>query len=416
MKRIIIINFILFFSICEIALRLKPSLIPVFLLSRYNISLRAIISGKIGLQSSSSIVKYQRNDGGDPNKAFRFKPYYKMNVNYQDIGAVKSVTLDSLGLCNPTNNYLDKIDIITLGDSFTWCTAVSPEDTWTNKLSEYTGLSSYNLSRTGIGVYEYIQQLIEFGLDKNPSYVIMNIYEGNDLRDAISYYRVKNYDSFSKEKMDNLNIGIYREIYHLLKNNYIGSSSYAYNLFLSILHYIVYPNDNQLKDANTDYNFRYKLIFDEGTLNFNKYNIDTDEIEHAYKLKNKETNLSVFDEGLKNFISLAKTYNFIPIVSYIPSSHTTYDEYAKFEKSGVKKELRNYSDALRKYFDKNKNVFGYHFIDCTLAFQEASQKHQKENLLYFPFNLHLTKLGHLLTAKTINTYLETIIPKVTQNY
>ena len=409
MKKILIINLILFFSICEIALRLKPSLIPVFLLTRYNISLRATISEKIGLQSSESIIKYQRNDGGNPEKAFRFKPYYNMNFNYQDIGAVKSVTLDSLGLCNPINKLTDKIDVITLGDSFTWCLAVSEKDTWTTKLSEYNGLSTYNLSRPGIGMYEYIQQLIEYGLDKNPSYVIMNIYEGNDLRDAISYCNYKNNSQINQDNMESLNVGFKKRGYQLLKNSYFGSTSYAFNLFLSIMHYTIKPNDKLLKDANTNYNFRYKLIFDQDTLNFNRYNVDTDEIEYAYKIKNKEADLSVFDEGLKNFTSLAKKYDFTPIISYIPSAHTSYSKYTYFDESNVKEELRSYSNALRKYFEKNKNIFKYHFIDCTLPFQKASQKYQKEDLLYFPLNLHLTKLGHIITAKTIKSNLEKII-------
>ena len=40
----------------------------------------------------------------------------------------------------------------------------------------------------GIGPYEYVQVLKQFGLQRRPRIVIMNIYEGNDLRDTLRYW------------------------------------------------------------------------------------------------------------------------------------------------------------------------------------------------------------------------------------
>ena len=48
---------------------------------------------------------------------------------------------------------------------------------------------AYNLSVAGIGPYEYVELLRRYGLPLGPRVVVMNIYEGNDLRDVLKFVR-----------------------------------------------------------------------------------------------------------------------------------------------------------------------------------------------------------------------------------
>ena len=49
------------------------------------------------------------------------------------------------------------------------------------------GATTYNLGVPGVGPYEYLEILRRFGLALEPRIVLLNIYEGNDLRDAVRF-------------------------------------------------------------------------------------------------------------------------------------------------------------------------------------------------------------------------------------
>lgn len=402
--KIVFFNLLFFILLSEIFLRLFPSIIPIVLLSRFNEDLRPSVAERLGLNSKNNIIKYERNDGGNPNKAYRHKSFLKLNRIYNDENVVRSIILDELGMCNPNESNLDTVDIITIGDSFTWCTAVAPNETFTYKLAQLSGLSTYNLSRGGIGIHEYIQQLINFGLNKNPKYVIMNIYEGNDLRDAFHHHQYKEkYKVISKKEKS-----LMRQVLSFVKNNYLAQNSYSYNILFTSLHFIIKPKSKVMQDDLSDLNFHYELLFPKYTQKFNLDNADTDEIYFAEKIFEDKINFLLFDDGLENFLSLAKLYNFKPIVTYIPSAHTAYDKYSNFEEVEYKTLLANFSKRQRNYFKKRSMDLGYQFIDTTSLLQQAIEKKSFTELLYYPYNLHLTAQGHFQISKIINDliYLE----------
>jgi hypothetical protein len=76
-------------------------------------------------------------------------------------------------------------DIVALGDSFTRASGVATP--WPQKLAEYTGSDVLNLGDVGFGPQDELKVLQQYGLKKQPQWVIMAYFEGNDLYDAAAY-------------------------------------------------------------------------------------------------------------------------------------------------------------------------------------------------------------------------------------
>jgi hypothetical protein len=151
----------------EVALRFYPSAIPTNFLVRFTPNIRSNIATGRNLPTKKILRKVPRDDGG-PNLLVPI-PGITINMGFVDLGAVNPQHTDDFGFCNdqPSAFHADKVDIIAMGDSFTWCTAVAPADTWVAELGKISSLSTYNMGVPGIGLYEHLQILKWFGLQKN---------------------------------------------------------------------------------------------------------------------------------------------------------------------------------------------------------------------------------------------------------
>lgn len=78
-----------------------------------------------------------------------------------------------------------RYDIVAQGDSFTRASGVASP--WSEKLAEYTGNDVLNLGEVGFGPQDELKVLRQYGLKKQPKWVIIAYFEGNDLYDAASY-------------------------------------------------------------------------------------------------------------------------------------------------------------------------------------------------------------------------------------
>ena len=76
-------------------------------------------------------------------------------------------------------------DIVALGNSFTRASGVATP--WPQKLAEHTGSDVLNLGEVGFGPQDELMVLRQYGLKKQPQWVILAYFEGNDLYDAASY-------------------------------------------------------------------------------------------------------------------------------------------------------------------------------------------------------------------------------------
>ncbi len=409
----LLLSFLLTLVLIEIGLRLFPVVIPLQLLIHFNEFPRADIARSRNLSNKWDAIYLERDDGGPP--LWIYRPFTKIRWGGDDDqGVVPVRTMDDLGFCNPPENsyHLPVIDVLALGDSFTTCYAVNPQDTWSSKLSRLTNLSVYNLGHVGIGLHKELQILKAFGLAKSPRIVILNVYEGNDLRDALRYH------SYRQESQQPQAATTERLTEELSLNGLLGRYSYAFNLFFAFGKYWQDTNlvtslaDLPLAEstANTpleDIDFRYDLVFGRTVISFNPSNEDKDEVRNALRVQNRTPNgeeeiTQIIEEPLAAFVELSRQYGFTPVVTYTPSAYSVYAANVVFKDPLLAEIMPAFSQYQRKFLRETGQELGYYFVDFTPALQQAAQAEGPANLLYFPVNRHLTPAGHDAIAKALS--------------
>ena len=148
----IFIIIIITFLLLEISTRFLINNIPLNFITHFNEDIRSEVIKRIGLRSVNDVIEVPRDDNGPP--IMIYKPYLKINENFSDLNSVNIKTTDQNGFCNNIELYKNNfIDIMMLGDSFTWCLAVKQNKTFSYLLNEKTKFTSYNLGIPGVGVY-----------------------------------------------------------------------------------------------------------------------------------------------------------------------------------------------------------------------------------------------------------------------
>lgn len=348
---------------------------------------------------------FKRDDGGPPLHIV--KPFTELRWHdYDAEGGVYTATVDEIGFCNPPGTYdqTSAIDLITLGDSFTWCNSVDPDQTWTAQLANLARVSAYNLGRGGVGLYEYLQILKGYGVRKKPRFVILAVYEGNDLRDAIRHHS-------HREKTRELERT--QQDSAAMQGGFLTRHSYVVNLLLAAAkHFGSGPAASKSEEEEIDFeeeeiDFRYHLAFPGGVeIPFNHDNGDRDEVGYAKSLYAKDIDLQVFEEALNTFVELSRQYGFVPIVAYIPSAHTAYAKSVVYSDPELKVLMPWFSREQRKFFAQQGQELGYAFIDMTPPLQTAAADHGPKDLLYYRGNVHLTHHGHKVVAETLGKVLQ----------
>lgn len=407
----------------EVALRLFPSLIPPPVLVGFNKELRGKVANRLNLPTRGDAVFLDRDDGGPPLSIYT--PGRRITLRFNDPGTVQTVVMDEIGFCNPPEDYYNKeqINVVSIGDSFTFCLSVDPHDTWTSRIGSLTHKSVYNLGSPGQGVYEYLQILKHFGLQKAPQTVVLAVYEGNDLRDAV-YYARYNYDEATKAsggKENQLTVHLtshYSDIaYRTIKDGWIGRKSYILNFAASSMalaqdwikrKIIRASSSNDEEQLGVDFQY---TIHEGGSpaITFNSEGSDLDEPRYADRLRHGEISLELFTPALKDFVALSKKYHFKPIVIYIPSAYTAYGHSVRFHDARLGNLLPWFSASQRGFFADKAKELGFVFCDMTNPLQESALNYMvPEKLLYYPTNLHLTKYGHEVIAESLLTLINNL--------
>ncbi|MCA9917178.1 MAG: hypothetical protein KC445_04460 [Anaerolineales bacterium] len=86
--------------------------------------------------------------------------------------------IDEMGFPNGPGGWQDSYDIVVTGDSFTIRTAPV---TWIESLGTLTGQDVLTLGAPSWSTLNEVEAIKAFGLDKNPDWVILMFFEGNDL-------------------------------------------------------------------------------------------------------------------------------------------------------------------------------------------------------------------------------------------
>lgn len=95
---------------------------------------------------------------------------------------------DEMGFPNSQYAWRESYDIVIAGDSFTIRTA---PQTWMELLAQMTGQQVLTLGAPSWSALNEVEAVKLYGLDKNPDWVIIMFFEGNDLINAAQYLERK---------------------------------------------------------------------------------------------------------------------------------------------------------------------------------------------------------------------------------
>lgn len=404
---ILLIPLAILFVGVEVSLRLMPQVLPLTLLQHFQPDLRLRIAETRGLPTRNDVMGVERDDGGP--LLLKYRPQTEVSKTFLDEGAVPTIVTDAQGFCNPPDAGYERarFDIIAIGDSFTWCHSVHPAEVWPVVLARLSGRSVYNLGTPAIGLYEYLVILRRFGLPKQPRVVLMNVYEGNDLRDAMRYWSYRD---------DHAGVATELDCSGLLCRA-LGSRSYVYNLLAATRVEYLQPliaasgpaRDAAFENVDTeDLRFYYTLDFGAEQVPFNLRNADRDEIAVATAMDQGALSPSLFDAALETFVALAGEHGFVPVLVYSPSAHTAYADYVRFEEPELAELMAGMSSMLRDHFRVSGERLGYHFLDLTGPLQaviDAQGTEQARQLLYYPMSIHYSALGNQRVAEIVDAFL-----------
>ena len=383
----------------ELALRLVPSAIPLNLLIEFEPTLRSAIAKQRKLQRFEDTVLVPRDDGGPADRMWIYKPGVEVTEPFDEPGIVDTRRMDNAGFCNAdaaAYEKLERLDVAAIGDSFTFCTAVLPADAWPAVLAKRTGLRVYNFGMPGRGLHEYVQTLKAFALAKRPRFVVVAVYEGNDLRDAVRFH--EGGDSAAPKAQGPCPFASERLCawHEQLKHGFLGRHSYVFNLARSGIWRFAYNRGKKEID------FRYDIRFPDGnTVTFNSRNGDLDEVTYARWLVRDEVSVDLFEQPLRGLVDLGREHGFTPIVVYIPSAYTAYRHQAHFHDAGVERTVTEFSDRQRGYFARKAGEAGFVYRDLTAALQRVTAELPSTRPLYFRTNVHLTPAGHAVVAAEV---------------
>jgi hypothetical protein len=393
----------------EIGLRLLPQAIPLGALLRFDPALRSEIAARRDLARRADTILVERNDGGPPDRMWLYRPGSTVRSSDGEDGMVPAVRADSMGFCNtePDAYRAAHFDVFALGDSFTWCTAVGARDAWPARLQDLTGLRTYNAGAPARGLHEYLQILERFGLAKTPDFVVLAVYEGNDLRDA---HRVHAWRADAGREDPEVACGFSSaqvcRMLAALEASWAGRHSYLCNLATGGALHLAQ------KARNRKIDFRYDVTFPDGiVLPFNSANGDRDQLEFARWLVAGQVGVDLFDDALEKLVALGKAHGFVPVVVYVPSSVTAYSGMSRFEDPAIERTLQRYSQILREHFAAQAVKLGYPYVDTTPAVQAASAHLPAARRLYFRTNVHLTPTGHAIVAEEVRRRIEALRPR-----
>jgi hypothetical protein len=379
----------------ELALRLVPAAIPPKLLILFEPSLRAKAAvGAFPLQRDFREVA--RDDGGPP--LFVPKPDSPVvSIDASADGVERST--DELGFCNPRGTYegRERIDVIALGDSFSWCHAVRPEEAWPARLGEKIGLAVFSLGLGGKGPYEYVQYLLAFGLVKKPRVVVMNVYGGNDLRDAVTYRDWRD----AKARGERPPSSDPQSLAPGLVASAVGRNSYAINFLVALASRLASRDASDWEKAGVD--FRYTLALPSGPVKFNVENRDRDEVLTARRVEDGTTTLEIWDDALWRFASLAREHGFRAVVSYTPPAFAAYGELADFHDAPTAALMTAFDESQRRFLAGRSATFGFLFHDLTPDLAAAARAGGAA-LLYDPVHVHLTARGNDVVAESLASF------------
>lgn len=294
-------------------------------------------------------------------------------------------------------------DIVALGDSFTRASGVASP--WPQKLAEYTGSDVLNLGDVGFGPQDELKVLRQYGLKKQPQWVIMAYFEGNDLYDAASYEQANPFILF---RFGRYILSRSVEAWHERRSGSAGAAviaNYRYPITTTI-------NHKELE-----------MVFFSSYISWLSLSREAIAASQNYRLV-RETILQVkelSEAAEANFLLVyvpSKSHVYLPylndpeitaqVFSDVPRLELDDAGFIQFTNETATPELtRQHMDDQARLLADFAVEHNIRYLDLTPTFQEEAGAGTE---LYYPFDTHWNQQGHDLAAKTINEYIKEMLP------
>jgi hypothetical protein len=297
-------------------------------------------------------------------------------------------------------------DVVALGDSFTMAANVASP--WPQQLAETAGRHVLNLGEAGAGPQQELAILRKYGLSKQPLWVIMAYFEGNDLYDAGSYARASP-------------LIITRVAWYFVtraeaaqptsseeSNEDFASHSYLYPMTLTI-------NGAELEIGFFSAYFAWATVSEDTIRQSRNYELVCETILDALELSEAAeaqfllvyvpSKESVYLPLLDEKASLARVLGDVSMLELDSA------RFIQFAPQPVSVELARHNTGAQA------SLLGEFAADHDIAFLDLSPTFQATAgagaQLYYPYDTHWNQSGHDLAAETIAAYLEAATPDVT---
>jgi hypothetical protein len=287
-------------------------------------------------------------------------------------------------------------DIVALGDSFTRASGVATP--WPQRLAEAAGMDVFNLGDVGVGPQAELAVLRQYGLPKQPKWVILAYFEGNDLYDAGSYAQANPFL-------------VARVAKHLAAQALAAGRGGEPDGAQAAVENYRYPITLKLGQAEAD------MVFFSGYIAWLSVSREVIESSRNYDLAG-ETILQMRDLSAAagaDFLLVyvpTKEHVYLPFLKEAQAQESVYQDvpelgldaggFLQFTSQRAGPELvRQHMDAQEQVMADFATAHQVDFLDLTPAFAEAAAAGAQ---LYYSFDTHWNQLGHDLAAQAIAEY------------
>jgi hypothetical protein len=328
------------------------------------------------------------------------------------------ITTDGNGFFNKPP-LRERYDLVAGGDSFTANSGVA--NPWPIVLERLSGLSVLNLGMPAYSPQAEVEAVKLYGLAKQPSWIIVSYFEGNDFTDAHTY-EIRRRSGLSWPEYDQISAGLYRSCVALQTIRYV----------IPDLVNRVLPDpqpqshESEKPDAVYQYPLTIHLGLQEINLVFSDYFLSLltaveDDIEASqnYRLVSQAF-LDLKRESQMANAQLLIVY--IPCKEhvYLPLIHDTrlwrqaldgvhsikigLDGYlaTDMQQMATVKRVQAHMDDQRDVIGEFARRNGIRFLDLTRDFQLRAAQGEE---LYYMADDHWSQDGHVLAAQLIADYI-----------